>query len=158
MDAEPEWEWWNIGNATQAHFSEDAIIQWVELLRQIAGEWTLKPLSAEELRLNVHEFYLIIMRWEFVWCFRVFHPPSIGNHLLELWSVVSIKKWVGRIIAEVAEAIAMEQNIPIIAVTRGRFQWILERRWWEIRSHKYKKRRKETCKSKKILEYMPKKT
>lgn len=157
MDAEPEWENWRIWHITNEWFSEDAIVQWVTVLRSSVDEdcW-LKPISSDLIRERIHEFYVVIMQWEFVWCFRIFHPESVWNKALELGSVVSTKKWVWKVIAENAERISGEVWIPIIAVTRWKLEAILQKRWWEIRSHKYKKRRRESCKSKRILEYKPK--
>jgi hypothetical protein len=156
MDTEPEWEWWVIWHVGHDNFSVDAITQWVELLRSQAPEWSLKPIDSNALQAIIHEFYVIVMRGEFVGCFRVFQPSSLKVHkVLELGSVVSAKRWVGWFIAEQAEVISMEQRLPIVAITRWRFAKILKRRWWRIRKRKYRERQIESCRSKVLLEFKP---
>jgi hypothetical protein len=156
MDAEPEWEWWVIWHVGHADFSIDAISQWVQILRSKTPNWSLKPIDASHLKDIIHEFYVVVMQGEFVWCFRVFQPDSLKQHrALELWSVVSAKPWVGWFIAEQAETISMEQRLPIVAITRWRFANILKRRWWKIRKRKYRERQNESCKTKALLEFKP---
>lgn len=157
MDSEPEWEWWKIGHIADKSFSMDAIVQWVQLLRSKVPEWTLKPITSEDIRNSIHEFYVIIMRWEFVWCFRIFHPESIWVNVLELGSVVSVKPWTWALIAEIAIRVSHELELPIISVTQWTFKGIIERRGWILRKRKYKKRRWESCSEKSLLEFVPKK-
>lgn len=85
-------------------------------LRTLAEPWMLKPLTPEEIKAKIREFYIATMHGIPVGCCRI-----MENHYspYELGSLISNAKWVWREIIWFAERFAEQRGKLIMAITRN---------------------------------------
>ncbi len=112
----------------------------------------LKQLSPDEIAYRIREFFLVIMNGETVGCFRIF-ASDLYPELYELGSVVSTRRWIGRMIVSHTEELARTTKKVVIAITGGKLDPTLEKQGWKIATEKYKTRMEESLLDKKCWEF-----